>query len=389
MSKKRKLKKVTSILLLGLTGAVFGYFFGNYIFAVQGNIVLPAYYYFIMILLLILAFFISIAIHEAGHLLIGKVQKFDFYMFVVGPLLWKMENKRLIFKWNKDLNIFGGLTYCIPKNEINLRKKFLWYIAGGPIASLLFAGIMYWLMQTTSPDRITNLAELFVQDVFKLHAFISMMIFLGSVIPVRSGGFKSDGGRIITLMQNNVKAKIELFLITTHAYLGAGTRPADLQIAAIEQYLSENKNDHYTINCHYYLYLVHFDREEYALADQHLLIVAENIEVYPAAMHSNIWLEIIFLQVFTDQNLQKIEQLWNSVRKNALTSKTDFAKAEAATLLLKKDYLAAETKIEEARQHVDKSQEKGMQVALHDWLNRLSEKLNVSRELNQQEPETN
>ena len=375
-----------TVLLLGLTGAVFGYFLGNYLFEVQGNIELPPFYYLIMIFLLLLAFIISIAVHEAGHLFAGNLLKFQFYMLVVGPFLWALEDGRLIFKWNKNLNIFGGLTYSIPENEVNLRRKFLGYVAGGPLASLLFAGIMYWLMHVLSPMQITDLKELFVQDFFKFHAFISMMIFLAAIIPVRSGGFKSDGGRMITLLKNNAQTKIELFLITTHTYLGTGTRPSELRISEIEQYLIHNSDDHYTINCHYYLHLVHFDRQEYHLAHEHLQKMTDNIDSYPTAMHSSIWLQVIFLQPFYGEDIQLVEELWKGIKYSAITAKTDYAKAEAATLLLKGENDAARNKIAEARQHLGKVQEKGMRIALEDWLDRLAGKLSASNELNSQTP---
>jgi len=372
--KKKKITNLSIVISLGLLGAAFGYFGGQFLFVTDKNIELPTFYIVVMILIFAFSFIVSVAIHELGHLITGKLLGFQFYMYTVGPFMWIKEEDKVIYKWNKNFNLFGGVTICIPENNLRLRKKFLWYVAGGPFASFIFALIMFLSKSLTNPAMGNNLTVIFINDVFQFHAFVSSLIFIASIIPVRVSGLTSDGGRILTLAKNNAKTKIDLFLIKTHAYLNSGVRPAELQTADIEHYLNQELNDHYSLNSYYYLYLVYFDRQEFVEAEKRLLRVEENLDAYPAAFHSNIWLEIIFLQAFTGFDLQKAEKLWFKIKPSALIPKTDYTKAEAALLYLKEDFNGSLSKINEALQHLNKINEEGIRIATDDHLQALKAK---------------
>jgi len=372
---KNKIKSFFKVILLGLAGAVCGFFAAQYLFVIDESPVVPTYYYFIMFLLFIIAFLVSIALHELGHLITGNLLGFKFNMITVGPLMWTVENEKLVFKWNKNLNLFGGLTLCIPDNKPGLRKKFMWYVAGGPIASLAFASLMFLLSAIDFPSMENKLTGIFIKDVFHFHAFVSTLIFIASIIPIRSMGLTSDGGRLINLAKDDTKAKIELFLIAAHALLYSGRRPAQLNFGDIESYLKQGHNDHHAINCHYYLYLIYLDCNLMEKAQYHLSVVEENLDMYPEAFQNGILLEIIFFQAFAGHHLNKAENLWAKVKTSPVIAKIHYIKAEAALLYLKNNRESCLLKIEEAMNNINKIDEKGLRIATLSQLQDLKSKI--------------
>jgi uncharacterized membrane protein len=81
-------------------------------------------------------FFIVIGVHAAGHAVAGVWVNFDFKMYVVGPFMWEKELTGWKFKWNKNVNTFGGMAICLPVRTENLPIRFSIYAPSGPIASL-------------------------------------------------------------------------------------------------------------------------------------------------------------------------------------------------------------------------------------------------------------
>ncbi|TVR12777.1 MAG: hypothetical protein EA391_14870, partial [Balneolaceae bacterium] len=95
----------------------------------------------VSILAVVAALFLSVFVHELGHLFAGIIQKFQFHMFTVGPFKVEKKESGLRPGFNLNLNVAGGLTLMVPASETFNKSEYAWFIAGGPIASFLFFGV--------------------------------------------------------------------------------------------------------------------------------------------------------------------------------------------------------------------------------------------------------
>ena len=84
---------------------------------------------------------ISIAVHEAGHLLVGLSQGLRCRSVLIGPLHWIRERDRWVFRLTNDSRLGGFVTFD-PYRSDSLKRKYFAMYAAGPIASLLFAAAL-------------------------------------------------------------------------------------------------------------------------------------------------------------------------------------------------------------------------------------------------------
>jgi hypothetical protein len=173
----KKIKKTFTTLLLMVVGAGVGFMaakLGLDSAHSASNAQVVA-----IIILLLPAFFLVVGVHEAGHALAGKLVNFDFRMYVVGPFMWDKEESGWRFKWNKNVNLSGGLVICIPTTTENLAKRFSIYSLGGPAASFILTAFAYGLnlmvaVINTNHNLVLNVAG----SLFSLISFLSLIILL-------------------------------------------------------------------------------------------------------------------------------------------------------------------------------------------------------------------
>ncbi len=113
----------------------------------------------------------------------------------------------------------GGIAAAIPtKVGTELRRQLLVLIAGGPVSSL-FLTILAVAVASVSNPRFAAYC-IFI-------AATSFGIFLVTLIPVRSGGFMSDGMQIIDVWRGGSAAVERSALMQIFAQSLDGVRPRD------------------------------------------------------------------------------------------------------------------------------------------------------------------
>ncbi len=134
--------------------------------------------------------FLTLAIHELGHLIAGIYVNFRPYLYIVGPLRidWNDEAKWHI-RLNRNLTFYGGLCVTIPTDTDELLPRFAQVLLGGPFLSLLFAAISF-LAAGIFPGLRTPFAFL---------GIMSFGIFVITMLPTRNDAFLSDGARWLQL----------------------------------------------------------------------------------------------------------------------------------------------------------------------------------------------
>lgn len=115
-----------------------------------------------------------------------------------------------------------------------LRRQLLVLIAGGPVFSLLLAILAIAIASVADPHFAAHCIFL---------AATSFGIFLVTLIPVRAGGFISDGMQIIDVWRGGSAAVERSALLQIFAQSLDGVRPRDWDASAIEQLSKMDSQD--------------------------------------------------------------------------------------------------------------------------------------------------
>jgi membrane-associated protease RseP (regulator of RpoE activity) len=84
------------------------------------------------------ALYVTVTIHELGHLLAGRIEGMRPGAIVIGGIVMFKSGKRWLIRFNFRRMFSGGLAKLLPQKDDFRPASFGWMIAGGPFASLAF-----------------------------------------------------------------------------------------------------------------------------------------------------------------------------------------------------------------------------------------------------------
>lgn len=367
MEKKRKSIQWV-VVLLALVGGAVGYVGAQV--GLQAAKDLPPAVPLALLALLVPSFFFVIALHEAGHAWMGLRVDFDFRFYVVGPFMWEKENGEWKFKWNKNMNLSGGMVLCLPTDSHNLSKRFALYAAGGPLASVLFAGIflgLYAILNAVhAPTVLLQLATAWMWVLFLL----SMVIFVLTAIPFHVNGFSSDGARVFRLYRGGDTAAVEVMLLKVIASSCSGVRPSDLKRNELEAALAlaEKINAPMGLYFHYYLFYQAFDTQQVDLAEEQLTLYLNKADNIPAGLRSGILLDAAFFYAVGRKDAEKATHYFVQFKPTALVAKSTILAVEASLAMLKNEREEAGRLIDKAFEEMPKSLDRGITLFMKEKL---------------------
>jgi hypothetical protein len=370
--KKITPKKVLRSIALFIVFTGIGFFAGKMGVSASGSMSKGSF--ITLMLLFIPLFFTVIAVHEAGHAIAGVVAKFTFKTYIVGPLMWqKDEGGVWRFQWNKKVNTAGGLVICMPNGTENLDKRFSLYAAGGPIASLVLTVLAYAIYSVMAP---TNTALEIVRQSLYIVAFLSLIIFIFTALPLRTGGFSSDGARVLRLLQGGDTARFELLLLQLITNASAGVRPRDINLQELNEalVLAQKIKAPFGVYLHSFYHQAALDQDNYEEAEKHLLDYIAGIDSIPKGIRNIVWLDAAFFYAYAKEDLEQAETYWQQYQPAALIPKAQQYATEAAIALLKKDTALATAKLDQALIAIPNMLDTGLGVALRDRIERMKDK---------------
>ena len=369
MAKKQKspLQKALKLLLLVLIGGFLGFTVGKLLGNGASHSTVPTGTKLLLMLLIIPAYFLVIAWHEGGHALAGTRVGFDFRAYVVGPFMWEKEETGWHFKWNKNVNLAGGMVICLPIGTEDLRRRFSIYAAGGPVASLVLAVLAFVLFQAI-PAGGSWLKGLEV--FFMITTLFSTLIFLVTAIPLHMGGFYTDGARILRLQRGGDVARFEILTLKIITSASSGVRPKLLNMAEIEeaQALAQKLNEPFGVYLHSFLHQAAFDQGDLDKAEKHLQDYIAEAEHIPDGVRNMVWLDAAFFYAYGKKDLAQAEHFWSKFKPSALIPKAQILATEAAIQVLQQDLKKAIATISSAEKALPSMLDKGLAIALEEKL---------------------
>ncbi len=338
------------------------------------GIILPSWP--ISILSIIAAIIASVFIHELGHLIAGIVQKFRFYMFTVGP--FKLEKTPDGFRagLNLNLNIAGGLTLMIPSSKKFDKKKLAWFIAGGPIASILFfiilATVSFTLHAVYGAQGIANAIIYFSW----MTAIITLVLGVFALIPEEETGLESDGLQLKDLLRGGKRAVIKQYVMQLSTASWNGTRPRDLDETVLMRLIDltkeQNGSNSILAKLLGYVYFMDSDNKNQAkeILDKAVKIAEETKNEF---LNATLFLEKSFFEAFCNHDVEKAEHYFEKGKKG-YSEKSTLKRAETALNLVKGDTELARKNAEETLKLLENTHDKGGAIWEKEMLEQLIDK---------------
>ncbi len=365
--KKSKIRKILIGFLFPILGIALGYGLGKMQILSAGSSS-PKMFYLSYLPLFILVIFLTIAWHELGHLLAGLTVGFDFHSYTVGPLLVQKQGGKTKLSFNNNLNTYGGLTLCLPRDSYNLVPRFIRYIAGGPAFSLfLGVGALVFYYGGGFHQGQDDFFWFLFSSFWVFMGYTSLLIFLVTIIPAKSGPFYTDGARLRTFLKGGPQAQLEVTLLSAISKTLAGLRPRDLNHETLEEALALPVQSSFRMFLHNYLFLIYLDREDPERARRELQAVMEEIDQLPEAIQGNILHLRAYFEARYDQDTEQARVTIEQVKPGPFTEKYLENLAHMALAAQEGNKALLSQYREKLALSLPKAMEKGLAHAVASW----------------------
>ncbi len=178
----------------------------------------------------------------------------------------------------------GGLAAMLPKKIGATRRQLLVLIAGGPLASLVLPMFAIALASVSGPRFAAY--STFV-------AATSFGIFIVALMPVRSGGFMSDGLQIIDVLRggNSIIGRNSLMQIFAQSL--DGVRPRDWDSSAIDELARADCKDSLQRTGGLLYLLAHaMDCRQDGDIERYRALLESSVDRYPSGFKQSIHIEL-------------------------------------------------------------------------------------------------
>jgi hypothetical protein len=317
----------------------------------------------LLLLMLPVLIFISLAWHEAGHLLAGRLVGMRPTLFIVGPLQIRWSDDDASVGVNRMAALYGGLAAAAPRTTQRLRQRMMVLVVGGPAATILLvllANGVGGALRDTAP----NAALLLLTT-----GFLNVFIALFTLVPLPAQGFMTDGSQLILYARGGVPAQLRLRIVALHAELLGGTRPRDLDPALIEEAvaLSAEGDPLSRISALLYAYYHALDRDDPARAGAHLERALAERHAYPNGFRQGLDLEAAFYYAWYGEDPEQAAA-WLAEGTGGVVESHTRARAEAAVAWARGDVSRAQQLARDGLAAVDRSVDRGTAQAEAEWL---------------------
>ena len=340
------------VLLPALAGGVFGMLLARSGLAVPGvKDTLRALGAWDLLALPVLILLV-IVVHELGHVVGGLSRGMRFLLFIAGPFQISRGQDGLRFNWVFNLGTFGGMAACLPDTAQPLGPQLRRLIIGGPLASLLLT-LVAGLAVLPLDGRAAAYALII--------AVLSAVIFLVTAVPLRAGGFMSDGAQLLELLRGGKGVTERQRLLVLMGQSSSGVRPALWDPSLISLALQDTAGGEplRRVAAHYFAFLHHLDRDELAAATEHADTLAESIEAYPVGFRQSLAIELCLFEALQRRRIDEAKA-WLQQARGGVVDAARRALAEAAVAALDGDAVRRDERLALARRSLRRGSDAGL-----------------------------
>ncbi|MCB0110808.1 MAG: M50 family metallopeptidase, partial [Caldilineaceae bacterium] len=181
-------------------------------------------------LIMLSATLVTIAIHEFGHLVAAWMVNYYVALILIGPFALARTNTG--WRWRVGTNgKLGGAVLAGPLDAHDLRRRHLWVIAGGPLASWLWYILLLVLSWTLQQPPGLHWPRL-ILDGFVLWAGLACWL---NLLPYQIGHIPNDSWQLLALWRKDPQFLLHLRLNWLATQSLAGARPRALDSTTLDE----------------------------------------------------------------------------------------------------------------------------------------------------------
>lgn len=257
----------------------------------------------VTLLLTLAVYMLCIGVHEAGHLVAGVLVGYRPLLLIAGPLRVERAGRRARVGLNRSIALAGGLAVCVPVGLHDLRRRTLVMAAGGPIASLLLGvqALALWTATASFLARGGALASLANLGLIAL-GIGSLAIGLVTLLPMRTGGFYSDGARILRLIRASEDAEREVALIALTGLTMAGARPRDWDADLVRRTAEIRDGGAFEVGGLQFAHAYALDTGDVPAARGYLEAALDRVDQLPPATRASVYLSAAVFYALYDRD---------------------------------------------------------------------------------------
>jgi hypothetical protein len=322
---------LVKLLLLTLVGAAVGALAARFTFgAIPAPDSVKENKWLVVACVPLLAF-LSILLHELGHVAGGWLAGFRFALLILGPFRVERSGSRIRCTWNRSWALAGGMAGSMPVRFNNLRRGMLLMVAGGPLVSLLstlLALAAGWLLIGSLPT-LGVLCYLF--------GIVSGGIAIATLIPSTLGGFTSDGGRLLQLARGGPAVDRWCALAALAGLSMANQRPREWPAALIEQATAQPDQTFDHGSAAWMRYSFHWDRNEKQQAAEWMAKALESAPHWPAAARHTLYAGAAYHFAMENHDATQAREFLNQAGTDGFLQPEQLLLAEGAVRLAEGD----------------------------------------------------
>jgi hypothetical protein len=315
------------------------------------------------------ALILVLAVHEAGHVIGGRLAGFYFMLVIAGPLKISRSAGRMSFGFNSSLTLMGGVTVCMPDGGgHSLARRMALLLAGGPLMSLLVGAVALLGYGVAAPFIATNLLTAFGAALALMVGVGSLAMALVTAFPWQIAGVYSDGARVLALLKRTPAAARWSALNLLSSMDLAGQRPREWDPDLVIQSTARPDNSLDYVSGAMYAYYAALDRGDAATAGQWLVHALDRLDALPKAFRAAYRVEAAYFAGRWRQDPDRARALLDQVGDDCPVNRASRLRAEAALLLAEGDRAAAVDRAREGLVVALRGISRGTAIAEHEWL---------------------
>lgn len=293
-------KILSFIVIAALT---FGYFQGNGI--VPSDIVnlIPFWKLMLSVLIMFLTISVHIFLHEAGHLVFGKLTGYQLISFQIPFFRYDAQTRSFSSEKSRVQGMLGQCLMSPPGKKAYEDKPYFLYLAGGVIINLITAVLLY------------AVSFMFVGEIsfyFFLFSLLPFYFFFVNVLPYAY----TDGKLLRSIKQSKVSKVLYFKQLELNALLEAGTTYDELPDDFFAEVHSGKAKESLLGEYHYIIaYQRLLTGSDFPAADQLLKDYQSNWNYMQSIYVRNLASELLFCHAIFGRK-QEAKELMVIINKN-------------------------------------------------------------------------
>ncbi|MFN7925293.1 MAG: M50 family metallopeptidase [Bryobacteraceae bacterium] len=297
------------------------------------------------------AFLVTVALHEAGHVIAGWAVGMKVVHFAVGPFVWKIRNGRFVFAFEPARVLHGAAGMAPRDHHLSgswpLRQHAI-MTAGGPAASIvlaaLSAGVALW-----SPGTRYEGAWFFLATV----ASFSCIGGPFNLVPAKAGPMYTDGALLYQFLTDGPMARVHLAMSMVSSSVTTPLRPRDWDLETLTRAAAVMDHGRQGMLLRLYACLHHVDSDRHGEARRQYEATASlHGDALPEGKQDPaLAAKMLFLGALLDGNAADARAWWHRIDSDAAkTQDLDYWRARAALHWLESDREAAAASLAKAEE---------------------------------------